>query len=96
MWARTFRPTNAPSTAELKPGQKREEIEGVFLIRDGKAAFVAVKLGISGERYLEVLSGIKDGDRVITGPFDSVRGMYPGDAVTTEQKRSGFSFSAGR
>ena len=43
--------------------------------------------------WLELL---KDGDRVITGPFDSVRGMYPGDAVTTEAKKSGFNFPTGR
>ncbi len=52
-------------------------------MKDGKAAFVPVKLGIAGERYLEVLSGIKEGDRVITGPFESVRGMFEGDAVKT-------------
>ena len=75
--------TAAPSTAELKPGQKREEREGVFVMRDGKAAFVEVKTGIAGERYLEVLSGLKEGDQVITGPFDSVRGMYEGDLVRT-------------
>ena len=42
-----------------------------------------VKTGIAGERYLEVLDGLKEGDQVITGPFDSVRGMYEGDLVTT-------------
>ena len=30
----------APPSAELKPGQKREEREGVFLMKDGKAEFV--------------------------------------------------------
>jgi len=76
-------PVAAASQTELKPGQKREEVEGVFVARDGKAAFLPVKLGISGERYLEVTSGLKEGDRVITGPFESVRGLYPGDVVTT-------------
>ncbi len=71
------------ATSELKPGQKRDETEGVFVIRDGKATFTKVTLGIAGERYLEVLSGLQDGDRVITGPFESVRGMYEGDAVNT-------------
>ena len=69
--------------AELKPGQKREEVEGVFLMKDGKATFVVVKTGIAGERYLEVLDGLKEGDQVITGPFDSVRGMFEGDPVRT-------------
>jgi len=69
--------------AELKPGHKREEVEGVFLMRDGKATFLTVKTGIIGERYLEVLAGLKEGDQVITGPFESVRGMYEGDVVKT-------------
>ena len=74
----------APSAqAELKPGQKREEREGVFVMRDGKAEFIEVQTGIAGERYLEVLGGLKEGDQVITGPFESVRGMYVGDIVRT-------------
>lgn len=72
-----------PPTTELLPGQKRQETEGVFVVRDGKATFVPVKVGIAGERYLEVVSGPTDGDRVITGPFESVRGMYEGDPVNT-------------
>jgi HlyD family secretion protein len=72
-----------PAATELQPGQRRQETEGVFVIRDGKATFVPVKVGIAGERYLEVLDGLKDGDRVITGPFESVRGMYEGDEVNT-------------
>jgi HlyD family secretion protein len=76
-------PATPPAPAELKPGHRREEIEGVFLMRDGKAAFVQVKTGIAGERYLEVLDGLNQADNVITGPFDSVRGMYEGDLVRT-------------
>jgi HlyD family secretion protein len=74
-------PVSASTNTELKPGQKREETEGVFVIRDNKAVFVPVKVGIAGERYFEVTSGLKEGDRVITGPFDTVRNMYDGDLV---------------
>jgi HlyD family secretion protein len=76
-------PPAATAPRELQPGQKREEVEGVFLMKDGKAAFVVVKTGIAGERYLEVLEGLKEGDQVITGPFESVRGMYEGDPIRT-------------
>jgi HlyD family secretion protein len=79
-------PAQVAGPAELKPGQKREEKEGVFLMKDGKAQFVIVKTGIAGERYLEVTTGLKEGDQVITGPFDSVRGMYDGDVVRTAPK----------
>jgi HlyD family secretion protein len=72
------RPT-AP--AELKPGQTRKEFEGAFLIKNGQAAFLPVKTGIAGEKYFEVLDGLKEGDEVITGPFASVRTMKDGDAV---------------
>ena len=67
----------------------------MFVIRDGKATFVKVSLGIAGERYLEVLSGLQEGDRVITGPFESVRGMYEGDAVTTGEAKDAASAGGG-
>ena len=68
--------------AELLPGQTRKEVEGVFVARDGKAVFVPVTTGIAGEKYFEVLQGLKEGDEVITGPFASVRALKEGDPVT--------------
>jgi HlyD family secretion protein len=70
--------------SELKPGQSRKELEGVFLVRDGKAEFVPVKTGIAGEKYFEVLSGLKEGDSVIVGPFSSVRELADGALVKVE------------
>lgn len=67
--------------AELPPGQVRKETEGVFVMRDKNAEFVPVRTGIAGERYFEVLSGVKVGDKVITGPFNSVRDLQDGDEV---------------
>ncbi len=69
---------------ELQPGQERKEFEGVFVVRDGKAAFVPVKTGIVGDKYFEVLDGLSEGDQVITGPFASVRNLREGDAVTID------------
>jgi HlyD family secretion protein len=79
----------AVQAAELKPGQERKEIEGVFVVRDGKAVFEAVKTGIAGEKYFEVLSGLKDGDSVIIGPFSSVRQLRDGAAVKVEAAPGG-------
>jgi HlyD family secretion protein len=72
------------SAAELKPGQTRKETEGVFAVRDGKAEFIPIKMGIAGEKYFEVLSGLKSGDQVITGPYASVRGIADGDLVKVD------------
>jgi len=70
--------------AELKPGQERKELEGVFVVRDNKALFTPVKTGIAGEKYFEALSGVKEGDQVIVGPFSSVRELRDGTAVKIE------------
>ena len=75
-------PSVAASAASLPEGQRREEVEGVFVVRDGRAQFQAVKIGIAGERFFEVSGGVNEGDRVITGPFDSVRNMADGDQVS--------------
>ena len=48
-----------------------------------------VKVGIAGERYFEVTSGPKAGDRVITGPFASVRELADGTAVKLAERASG-------
>jgi HlyD family secretion protein len=75
------RPGAVAITGELKPGQTKKETEGVFVIKNSKAAFVPVKTGIAGEKFFEVLSGIKAGEEVITGPFNSVRDLKDGDPV---------------
>ena len=75
------------SAAELKPGQTRKETEGVFTVRNGHAEFVPIKMGIAGDKYFEVLSGLSQGDQVITGPYNSVRGMVDGDLVKVDNNR---------
>lgn len=81
---RASAPATPPPVAELEPGQTRKETEGVFVVRGGTAEFVSIKIGIAGERYFEALSGLKTGDEVITGPYNSVRGMADGDPVRIE------------
>ena len=76
----------APPT-ELQPGQTRKETEGVFVVRGTLVEFVPIKIGISGDRYFEVLDGLEAGDRVVTGPYNTVRGMADGDIVKVDQGR---------
>ena len=73
--------TTPPAPPEPPAGHERKETEGVFVVRDGTVVFAPVKVGIAGERYFEVLSGLGAGDRVVTGPFDSVRQIADGSAV---------------
>jgi HlyD family secretion protein len=77
----------AASATELQPGQTRKETEGVFAVRQGKAEFVPIKMGIAGDKFFEVLSGIKAGDQVVTGPYNSVRGMADGDLIKIDNDK---------
>ena len=81
-------PEPVASAAELKPGQTRKETEGVFVVRTGKAEFVPIKMGIAGDKYFEVLAGLQAGDQVVTGPYNSVRGMVDGDLVKVDNKKA--------
>jgi HlyD family secretion protein len=71
---------------ELPPGHTRKETEGVFLVRDKMAVFTPVTIGIAGEKYFEVLNGLKGGDQVITGPFANVRELTDGQEVRLQQE----------
>ena len=64
-----------------------KEVEGVFVMRDGKAAFVPVETGIAGEKYFEVLDGLHAGDQVITGNFAALRKLKDGDPVKVDKKK---------
>jgi HlyD family secretion protein len=50
-----------------------EPIMCVFVYRDGKSVLVPVKTGIQDNMYIEIQSGLKDGDEVISAPFGTIR-----------------------
>jgi HlyD family secretion protein len=82
---RRRRTATATATQDLKAGEQKKELEGVFVVRnDNRAEFVPVKTGIAGEKYFEVLSGLKEGDKVVIGPFSSVRELADGADVKIE------------
>src|SRR5438034_8358067 len=61
--------------------REKEEIQGVFVIRNRKAEFMPVDTGITGTTDIEVLKGLKDGDEIVTGSFKVLRTMRPGAGV---------------
>jgi HlyD family secretion protein len=62
------------------------EKEGVFVVRDGKAVFVPVRVGITGERYFEVVNGLEAGDQVVSGSYQALRDLTDGATVEIEEK----------
>jgi HlyD family secretion protein len=61
--------------------ERDKRIDGVYVMRDGRAEFVAVKTGISDDRFVEIESGLQAGDKVLTGPYQTLRTMESGKRV---------------
>ena len=51
----------------------KEELQGVFVVTNGKAEFRQVQTGITGATDIEVLSGLNQGDQIITGSYQVIR-----------------------
>jgi HlyD family secretion protein len=65
---------------------KKEEITGVFVVNGEKAQFREVKTGITGATDIEVLSGLKDGDEIITGTYQVIRTIKNDTQVKVDNK----------
>jgi len=63
------------------PAAKGTDREGVFLVRNGIATFVPVRIGIAGDEYFEVLEGVQRGDSIVAGPYQAVRDMKDSSRV---------------
>jgi HlyD family secretion protein len=77
-----------------KPGETvrtsaPREVEGVYLMENGKARFVPIKTGLQGELAVEVSSGLQGGETLITGSFKALRTLKPGDEVKLEKPKKG-------
>ena len=51
----------------------KEELQGVFVVRNGRAAFVQIDTGIMSSTDMEVLKGVQPGDVIVTGSFSVLR-----------------------
>jgi HlyD family secretion protein len=71
----------ASAAASAAAGKRSTDIEGVFVVREGKATFVPVKVGIHGREHFEVLSGVAEGDSVIAGPYEAIRTLANGTKI---------------
>lgn len=76
----------ASSVKEEKDKKKKKEIEGVFLVEKGRAKFVPVKSGIADQQNMEIVSGLKENDQIITGSYKILRTLKDGDKIKIEKK----------
>ena len=65
-----------------------ESVEGVFVVEDGLARFRPVDVGIAGDSYFEVLSGLSEGLTIVSGTFKVIRELSDGDPVQVDEDQS--------
>ena len=63
--------TSQPTTAAKDKG--KEEVQGAFQLKDGRAVFVPVESGIMGQSDVEVLKGVQPNEEIVSGPFSVLR-----------------------
>lgn len=91
--------TTAVSVLDKKMPDEKEEkkqapksdkkLECVFLKVGDKAKIRIVKTGIQDDTNIEILSGVKKGDNVITGPYTIVsKELNSGDKVTVKSENN--------
>jgi HlyD family secretion protein len=75
------KPTSGTNTGT---NAQKTDVQGVFVIRGKKAEFVPVQTGVAGVTDIEVTTGLKDGDVIVTGSYKALRTLRPGAAIKVD------------
>jgi len=82
-------PGRADDQSEAARSAAKQELQGVFVISAGKAEFRKIETGIYGATDVEVMSGLKDGEQIITGSYEVIRTIRNDARVKVDNKRRG-------
>lgn len=77
---------SAAESTNTAEEETEKRVDGVYVLREGRAAFVPVKTGISDEHSVEIESGLGAGDKLITGPYQTLRSMESGKKVVEKKE----------
>lgn len=84
------KPAGAPeNNAPTNPADRPKPIKGVYVLEDGKAKFVEVTTGITGESDIQILTGLEAGAEVITGPSRVLKTLKENDQVKKQTRPQG-------
>ena len=73
--------------AKVKKERSNKPKEVVFVIKDSKAKMVEVKTGISDDTYIEILSGLKGDEDVVSGPYRAISKELNEDSKVSMQSK---------
>jgi HlyD family secretion protein len=64
----------------------KKPLKGVFAVDNDKTLFVPVETGITGENDIEIKSGLKEGQEIVTGPYRQLRTLKKDQKIKREDK----------
>jgi len=67
--------------------KKKEEEEGIYVVSDSRVKFQPVKKGIMGEMTIEITEGLKEGQKIVTGPYNALRQLKDEALIKAEEKK---------
>lgn len=82
----------AENTANLSAKERekaKEELQGVFVIKNGRAVFQQVETGIMGTTDIEILKGVEPGQEIVTGSYQVLRTLKTETKVQVDNSASG-------
>jgi HlyD family secretion protein len=83
---KTYR--NKIVTTDTSSSVEEEKFECVFVNENSIAKLRVVKTGIQDDTNIEIVSGLKEGDKIITGPYNLVsKTLKPGEKVEEKNKK---------
>jgi len=74
---------------DLLAKKKGKDVDGVFVVKQGRAMFTPVHSGIRDQQYVEITEGLATGDSVIIGPYRTLRTIKHGDYVNSQKPKFG-------
>lgn len=86
----------AANKNKRKAEKSKEDLEVVFVCNvDNKLSIREVKTGVQDDKVIEIISGLKEGDEVVSGPYSAVsRTLKHGDRVQKVSKEDLFESPA--
>jgi HlyD family secretion protein len=82
-----------PALAKSKSGTDDEDenapkLKYAFLVTDNKVKMIEVKTGVSDATHVALVSGVKANEKVVTGPFRTLKKLKDGDSVEVTKEES--------
>jgi HlyD family secretion protein len=77
---------NPAGQTQAQNPKDKKPVKGVFIIENDKSVFVPVETGITGENDIEIKSGLKEGQEIVTGPYRELRTLKNDQKIKREDK----------